>query len=192
MAFKNYKKEILIPIILGLSTLFGHLSALLTAHGVIIAFSASAFVSFIITIYEKFFWRYFPYLLNVRNISGRYKGTLHSRFNKKSYLITIEIKQTASSVFVNQYTKNEQGISHSQSDFAELKRQNDGRMKLSFSYHNSGDQLRDELDSHLGFCEIIFNTSRDAFNGFYFTNRELQTKGSLEAKKKSSKIRGQF
>ena len=192
MAFRNYKKTPLISFIILFAALYGLLLDLLEQRGIIVSVSASVVISGILFIYDRYLWKYLPFLTIVRNVSGRYKGSLVSKYNGKSYEVCIEIHQTASMINVNQYTKNETGVTRSSSDIASLQRLDDGRLKLSFSFHNGGDQMRDELDSHLGFCELTFHSSNKSFIGFYFTNREQQTKGTIEATRVKGKLKGDF
>ena len=63
---------------------------------------------------------------------------------------------------------------------------------VSFPYRNEDDEVRDELDSHIGFCRLRFDKERKSISGTYFTNREIQTKGNISAKNVYSPIKGKY
>lgn len=202
MDFKNYKFSMVVYTILGITIIWNLIysyfesfitkSIPLPLQNPVLSISVVTLIFLLFGIYDHWLWKKIPYLINVRNVSGRYEGHLQSNYNKFYYDIVIEIIQTASTIEVTQYTKNKNGVSTSNSFNAQLILGKNNLYNLNFYYRNEGDEVQDELDSHDGFCKLKFDIERNKIVGTYFTNRKIQTKGKIEVNKTGKKILGGF
>ena len=140
-----------------------------------------------LTIYDKWLWKY-P-VLNLINtipdLNGTYGGEIEYNFNEieGTKSCKLEIKQTCSIIKVKSiFNKDGKNDTQSVSTEAFIKTDEAGDQHLYFYYHNRGsDKNGDTLDQHDGMnaLEIPKNKNAIKLKGYYFTNRNPQTKGSM-------------
>lgn len=145
------------------------------------SFTSTAFIFGFILIYDKIIWKKIPLLLNVKDLSGRYKGSLISDFNPEIDIkIIIEITQTASGIYIRQFNNNNGKITKSESQNENIEKQKDGSFKISFAYKNDGIEVSSKVNEHKGFCVLRSSINKVNLEGFYFTNRNPATKGQIK------------
>jgi hypothetical protein len=123
------------------------------------------------------------------NLNGVYEGKIFFHYNGLDSTKTckLKIKQTCSVIKV-ETTFSKDGESNTQSVNTEafIKTDEVGDQYLYFYYHNRGScKNGDTLDPHDGInvLEIHHINGSIQFDGYYFTNRNPQTKGCLKATK---------
>lgn len=152
-------------------------------------------------IYNQFLWK-MPVLklvMDVPDISGRYEGKIKYEWDgvnneKKCF---IEVIQTASKIKVHTYFSD--GVNEttsSKSLVEEIKQDEDGFFDIYLFYLNSGTKQNGGLDCHEGANKIRFIPGRrgkmNQLIGHYFTNRQTQTRGEIEAILISKELQGKF
>lgn len=151
--------------------------------------------------YNQYLWKWpvFKLLMDVPDMTGRYEGKVKYLWNginseKKCY---IEIAQTASKIKVHSYFSD--GINEntfSKSLVEEIKHEEDGFYDIYLFYLNSGTKQNNGLDCHEGANKLRFiageNGSSNQLLGYYFTNRQTQTKGEIEGTLISKHLQGKF
>lgn len=152
-------------------------------------------------IYNQFLWKVpvLKLLMDVPDISGRYEGKIKYEWDgvnneKKCF---IEVIQTASKIKVHTYFSD--GVNEntsSKSLVEEIKQDEDGFFDIYLFYLNSGTKLNGGLDCHEGANKIRFIPGRSGkknqLSGHYFTNRQTQTRGEIEAILISKDLQGKF
>ena len=152
-------------------------------------------------IYNQFLWKMpvLKLLMDVPDISGRYEGKIKYEWDgvnneKKCF---IEVVQTASKIKVHTYFSD--GVNEntsSKSLVEEIKQDEDGFFDIYLFYLNSGTKQNGELDCHEGANKIRFipgrNGKKNQLIGHYFTNRQTQTRGEIEAILISKELQGKF
>ena len=157
--------------------------------------STVAVVGAVLSLYDRWLWKPLPYLLTVRDISGRYIGELVSSYkdvaeNARAEII-VEVHQTASTVVVRQFTRDRtQSWTQSQSRSYHLYRRADGSHTLSFAYQNEGVHPRTTKHEHWGFCIMDFYADHQCAHGHYFTDRQPQTSGKIELEFQQRRLKG--
>lgn len=152
-------------------------------------------------IYDRYLWRYpiLNILTTVPNMTGRYSGMIRFTRNeipteKKCF---IEVTQTSSKVKLHTYFNNEANeTTSSKSLIEEIKLEEDGFFDIYTFYLNIGDKHEGKLDSHEGANKLRFFPkgihNEKKLMGYYFTNRQKQTRGEIEAVFVSTKLEGRF
>jgi len=152
-------------------------------------------------IYNQFLWKMpvLKLLMDVPDISGRYEGKIKYEWDgvnneKKCF---IEVIQTASKIKVHTYFSD--GVNEntsSKSLVEEIKQDEDGFFDIYLFYINSGTKQNGGLDCHEGANKIRFIPGRrgkmNQLIGHYFTNRQTQTRGEIEAILISKDLKGKF
>lgn len=155
----------------------------------------------ILYIYDKWLWKMplFKLIMNVPNMSGRYKGGV--RFvkdgEKRELPAYIEISQTSSNLKIHTYFKDSREVStNSQSLIEEIILGNNGFYDIYFFYLNTGSKQSGELDCHEGANVIRFHPKQgndvQSLAGYYFTNRSVQTRGEIFGEYESATLKGKF
>ncbi|MBN2789645.1 MAG: hypothetical protein JXR69_05610 [Candidatus Delongbacteria bacterium] len=194
LSFKYYKVNTLIFFIVALIAIHSIIVSLIPeTFNWIPSVSAIAFISFVLIAYDKKLWKYFPYLLNIKDVSGRYEGTLKSNYNGgKEIHIIIEISQTSSYVYIRQFSYDNELISCSESINEHLIMKPDGSIEISFAYKNDGIENSNTINEHKGFCVLNCSIGKNDLKGYYFSNREEPTKGTIETKFVGKKLKGTY
>ncbi|OSY89308.1 hypothetical protein WH52_01315 [Tenacibaculum holothuriorum] len=158
-------------------------------------------IAMILAFYDSVLWKlpFFKLLVNIPNISGRYKGNIKFEFNgvkgqKECY---IEVKQSASKIKIHSYFNNELNEkSDSKSLVEDVRLEEDGFFDIYMFYLNNGNKINSSLDCHEGANKLRYipaNKARKAkLTGHYFTNRQIQTRGEIEAEFETSNLKGEF
>jgi hypothetical protein len=152
-------------------------------------------------IYNQYLWKIpvFKLLMSVPDISGRYEGKVKYEWEgiKNEKKCFIEVVQTASKIKVQTYFSD--GVSEntcSKSLVEDIKQEEDGFFDIYLFYLNSGTKQNGGLDCHEGANKLRFiprgKTVNNQLIGHYFTNRQVQTRGEIEAIQISKKLNGKF
>ncbi len=210
MTFKYYKPTLLVIVIIFLSGLISWVLDLwvkpfFISYPVIAehfeAPTTIAALTGLFALYDNFLWKipFFGFLVDVPNISGRYKGCIrYIREDKnKEKSCFIEVTQTASKVKVLSYFSDGANESTSSSSLVEdIKRGEDGFYEIYMFYQNGGTKLTGSLPIHEGTNKLRFLPGKDRRQnkliGHYFTNRQPQTRGEIEVKFISKTLNGKF
>jgi len=203
-SLKYYKPGVLIPTVLILSIIIDLLITFVICQfpkiEVLRVPSNSALIALFFTLHNRYLWhlKFFNLLVKVPDIRGRYTGKINYNWGGKdaSKECKIEVTQTASSISINSYFNNEDDEKTSSKSLVEDIREEDGFFHLYLFYLNSGTVEDDNLDCHEGANRFKFlpeSENREAkLIGNYFTNRQIQTRGSIEVKFESKTLNGEF
>jgi hypothetical protein len=189
--FTYYKPQALIPVIgllwavssWGLSSLWG--------YGFLQGIGPTAIVMGLLTLYDKYLWK-LPVLKLINTIpdlNGIYEGEIAYHYNGEdgTKACKLEIKQSCSMIKVKTiFAKDGENDTQSVSTEAFIKTDEAGDQHLYFYYYNPGScKNGDTLDAHDGMnvLEILKEKKTVKLKGYYFTNRNPQTKGCMEATK---------
>lgn len=199
--FLHFKPGIIIGFILILG--FGVYSANLYFQDSFgITLSVISIMTALMFVFNKFLWRHKPFkwLLWTPVLQGRYDGEIkfiHKKTNKEIIMPTVMvIMQTASSIKVNSFFKNPNGekSTHSESKVASIVKEEDDTFSLIFTYENKGTPGNIEFAPHYGtnFLKLIENGKEKVLTGYYYTNRNPQTKGEITVKYKNNNLNHEF
>ena len=159
------------------------------------------FIALILTFYDNFLWKLpvFNLLVNLPDVSGRYKGKIKFEFQgeKGEKECSIEVKQSASKIKIHSYFNNELNEkTDSRSLVEDIRLEEDGFFDIYLFYINNGNKINSTLDCHEGANKLRYipaNTDRKAkLIGHYFTNRQIQTRGEIETEFESKNLKGEF
>lgn len=191
--FTNYKPQALVPVLALLWTFFSWLLAKMWGYGFLQGIGPTAIVMSFLTLYDKYLWKLpvFKLINTAPDLNGIYEGNIEYSHNgqdgRKNCKLTI--KQTCSIIKVQSIFSNDiENNTHSVSTEAFIKTDEAGDQYLYFYYHNRGScKNGDTLNPHDGMnvLEIIENKKIVKLEGYYFTNRNPQTKGCLKVTKLS-------
>lgn len=192
--FNNYK-VVPLTIIIALSwTVFAKSLSFFWDYGVLQGFAPTALVIAILYCYDRWLWKLpvFSWLVNVPNLNGKYRGSVEYHWDGKNQKkeCTLEIRQTASHIKVDgEFSKKNENDTTSESKLAFFTMDNTGAHKLYIYYQNEGSGVAgDTLNQHEGF-EVLRVKEEDNRNitltGYYFTNRDPQTKGRINLKRQA-------
>ena len=146
----------------------------------------------LLLIYDRWLWKYpmLSLLVRVPNLNGKYTGSVKYSLNGRNQFkaCTLEIQQNASHIKVRcTFGDSDDTRTKSDSKEALFTRDELGNYKLLFFYENLGNQQNSgDLDYHCGFnvLDIKRENGGVELDGFYFTNRNPQTKGTLAVVRK--------
>ena len=160
-----------------------------------------AIIAMILAFYDKFLWRFpfFNLLVSVPHIAGRYKGIIKYEFQGISdeKECCIEVKQSASKIKIHSYFNNDENEkTDSKSLIEDIRLEEDGFFDIYLFYINNGNKMNSTLDCHEGANKLRYipaSKGRKAqLFGHYFTNRQIQTRGEIEAEFESHHLKGKF
>lgn len=149
---------------------------------------------------DQYLWKYppFKWLYWIPNVSGRYEGVINYKNpftqapDRKQCIL--EVFQTGSKLKVKCYFQHEHmhEPSESKSLVESIIKNEDDTFSLVFTYQNEG--IQSEGQSHYGtnILKFINNKNGKFLKGYYYTNREPQTKGVMEVKHQSDKLKNDF
>jgi SMODS-associating 2TM, beta-strand rich effector domain len=194
--FTYYKAQLLVPVIGLLWALSSWALSGVWGYGFLQGVGPTAIVMLFLTIYDKWLWNLpvFSLLNTIPDLNGIYHGEISYRFKDipGSKSCQLEIKQTCSNIRVKtSFVKDGENNTLSVSTEAFIKTDEAGDQHLYFYYRNRGScQSGDTLDQHDGMnvLEIVKDSGAIYLEGYYFTNRNPQTKGCLKAQKMEGKI----
>jgi len=189
--FTYYKPELLVTIIGLLWPVLSWVLSKLWGYGFLQGFGPGVIVMGLLTLYDKYLWKLpvLNLLNNVPNLNGIYEGEIAYHYNEQDSTKScrLEITQTCSNIKVKSiFNKDGENDTQSVSEEAFIKTDDVGDQHLYFYYHNQGSyKSGDTLDSHDGMnvLEILKEKETVKLKGYYFTNRNPQTKGCMEVTK---------
>jgi hypothetical protein len=158
-------------------------------------------IAMVLAFYDSVLWKLpvFNYLVNIPNLSGRYKGNVKFEFlgekgEKECY---IEVKQSASKIKIHSYFNNElDEKTDSKSLVEDIRLEDDGFFDIYLFYLNNGNKINSTLDCHEGANKLRYipakKNRKAKLIGHYFTNRQRQTRGEIEAEFESKNLKGEF
>lgn len=207
MNFQYYRTKPLIILILVLS---GLAAFVLSKAALVLDFlsldqvklpTTLSIVGLLLYLYDRFAWKWplLKWLVKVPNVSGRYKGSVDFEWDGKagSKECVIEILQTASSVKVATYYNNGAKEKTSSNSIVEtIKKEDDDFFNIYLFYLNGGTKGGGKLEGHEGANVLRYHPATKnnvaKLSGHYFTDRKIQTRGTIEVDFKSKKLKGKF
>lgn len=146
----------------------------------------------LLALYDSYLWKYpvFRILCTVPNLNGVYEGGIQYKLKGKDSWkdCTIAIKQTCSNLKIKaDFKRPGEDDTQSESRVSVIKTDEVGEHKIYFLYHNGGSHKSDTiLDAHDGvnILNVEIEDTVICLKGHYFTNREQQTKGTIEVSMK--------
>jgi hypothetical protein len=208
MNFKYYKTGYLISLIILLASILDWsigtyiLPLLSNNHLEFLRIpSNAAIIGGLLMLYDQFLWKWplFNLLVIVPDMNGRYIGKINYTFNKDacSKECVVEIHQTASKIHVRSFFNSENGQRTDSRSFIEaIAKGHDGIYSIYLLYSNGGSKADRKLDTHEGANVLNYlkqtTKSPSKLIGYYFTNRQKQTKGEIEVVFESKEIKGIF
>ncbi|MCF6167087.1 hypothetical protein [Lutibacter sp.] len=160
-----------------------------------------AIIGGFLAFYDSYLWKLpiFRLLVNIPNVSGRYKGKIKYNFNEKygEKECSIEVKQTASKIKVHSYFNNELNEkTDSKSLVEDVRLEEDGFFDIYMFYLNNGNKINSTLDCHEGANKLRYiprnKENKAKLMGHYFTNRQIQTRGEIEVVFETKNLKGEF
>lgn len=154
-------------------------------------FGPTAIVMFFLVLYDKWLWKFplFNQMISVPDLNGTFDGKITFRRNGQEECKTckLAIKQTCSNIKIkSRFSRDGENDTESVSTEAFVKTDGAGDQHLYFYYQNRGSCMDgDTLDQHDGMNVLEINNDGENIhlNGYYFTNRNPQTKGCIEVTK---------
>lgn len=193
VCFVYYKPKVLILVVVVLEALSSLMLSFLWGYGLMQGVGSTAIVVAFFVLYDKYLWK-IP-VLNFINIApdlnGTYEGDIQFTYEGKDQTkrCKLIINQTCSFITVKSFfTRDGEKETQSKSTEAFISTDETGNQQLYLYYHNQGsNQGGDTLEQHDGInvFDININKSTIELDGYYFTNREPQTKGIIKVSKKS-------
>lgn len=159
-------------------------------------FSVLGIVSLILFLVDNWAWKLsvFRWLIDIPNLSGRYKGKLISDFNGTTKKETIiEICQTASKIKICGYFADHNSnvqTSSSCSLSETLVRKPNDKFCLVYLFSNSPSQTTNHVYQHGGTITLDYHADIKTLNGEYYNKRKNH--GTIEVKFESSELLGRF
>jgi hypothetical protein len=196
MNFRYYKTGLVISFIVTFGALISfaltqlyELIPFIQNNGVLEFPSTIAIISGSFWLINKKLWFRWPfkYLLWIPDIRGRYIGKIQYKNPKTNEIenkdCAIEIIQNGNKLKVNSYfqTNGDKTKTNSQSIKEWIIKNEDDTFSILFNYQNEGNQSIG-FTQHYGtnILKVINNGNKTSLQGFYYTNREPQTKGEIE------------
>lgn len=209
MTFKYYKTYYLIAVVIVLSSLLDWsieelLIPLLKNYHLeyfIRIPSNATIIGGLLVLYDQFLWKFpiFKLLVRVPDMNGRYKGKIHYKLKNESRSkdCIIEIHQTASKIHVRSFFNSEDDQkTESQSFIETIEKGSDGKYSIYLFYSNGGSKKDGILDTHEGANMLKYlpqtKDNPSKLIGYYFTNRQKQTRGEIEVVYESNNKKGEF
>jgi len=197
-SFRHYKTGPLITCILLLSIILDYV------FQVVMQFSDDIFrgpsnatlIGILFYVYNKWLWKMpiLNLLVTVPDISGRYSGIVEFTGQQiPNKECKIEIFQTASTIKIRLYTLGSKSSSTNSTSLSGEFLDRDGHLSVNFIYYNFGSDDK-KLDAHEGVNILNIHGTKKKWRleGKYFTNRQPQTRGHIEATFESVKTKGKF
>lgn len=202
-SFRHYNTKALIMTILGLAfsidIVFDFLQSIFFQNFNLIvrAPANTAFIAALLHFYDRHFWKYpiLNKLVQIPDLSGRYSGFIEYEWEKNPEKMksVIEIIQTASTIKINTFFKSDKHENTQSTSWVEDLKFENGHYFIHFFYFNSGTLINGHLNCHYGAnrLKVILDDKGlpKKLSGNYFTNRNPQTKGKIEVKFESRKLK---
>ncbi|WP_135604192.1 hypothetical protein [Methanococcoides sp. NM1] len=189
--FTNYKPRLLVSAIGILWAFSSWALSSIWGYGFLQGIGPSAIVIGILALYDKHLWKLpvMNWMNTTPNLNGTYEGKIIYHYNGQNgtKACKLQIKQTCSMIKVKTiFSKNGENDTQSVSTESFIKTDEAGDQHLYFYYQNRGScQNGDTLGPHDGInvLEIQQNGEEIKLEGYYFTNRNPQTKGRMNVTK---------
>lgn len=126
-------------------------------------------------LFDECFWKKKPILnhLNVYDLNGKWKGyTETEKYGKKDFNVTIEQTWTKIDMRLKTNQSTSDLISFS---FNKTK----GPHNIYYIYKSEVEQDQKEISTHYGTCLLDIDEDEDMLNGFYFTDGQRKTYGTI-------------
>lgn len=183
-----YKPQILFSALASLWAISSWALAKLWGYGLLQGTGPIVVIMFFLTLYDRWLWKWpiLKLMNTVSDLNGNYEGEIDFYWNGQDMKkgCSMEIKQTCSNIKVKAiFNKEGENNTQSVSTEAFIKTDEAGDQHLFFYYHNRGScKDGDTLDPHdgLNVLEILCKKKVITLKGYYFTNRNPQTKGRME------------
>lgn len=203
--FGPYKAVPLITVLFAATFLFGHLILWLQQLifesepdllGQVLILGPTTCTGLLWGWYECKLWRlpFFSCLNTTPDIAGTYCGEIRFRFSGQSEQVKkckLQIKQTCSRIKVEcVFNREGEANTKSRSRVASILTDELGDHQLYFYYHNRGSCMsHDTLNAHDGMnvLDIVNENGSIRLEGYYFTNRDPQTKGCITVTRTSKR-----
>lgn len=208
--FKYYKPKILLILIIILSIIYSALLHFVTDYvnsflskPYVFFPTVSALIIFTLALFDKYgiktallkkmFW--------VKDISGRYEGKIKYKHFKTGIVeekpCFLEIEQSSSKILIQTYFdfkySKESEKTTSKSLVTIIVSDEFDNQKLVFTYHNSGNPVKDLQPSNGTNILSIIEREKDIFlEGVYYTDKTPQTKGEMKIKLISKQLKKEF
>ena len=191
ISFANYKSGFLIPTIGVLLVFCYWILSFFWQYGVLHGTAPTFLVAFLFWIYDKWLWKLpmLDFLVRIPDLNGEYEGTVeyHWGGENRNKNCNLHIQQTASFIKVKCFFQKEgENETFSESEKAFLDTDEMGNCSLYLYYRNRGSgKDGDTLDQHDGMTifEVTKKGEAIKLEGYYFTNRNPQTKGCIKVSK---------
>jgi hypothetical protein len=189
--FKNYRSMSLIIVIGTLWVLVSKGLEFAWGNEVLLGLGPVTIIGMLFYCYDRWRWKYpiLKWLNKIPNLNGKYFGNIEYEREGKNQTKRCEliIKQTCSVIKVSTiFKKDGENNTESTSIDSFILADETGDMKLYFYYQNQGSCMSgDTLNQHDGMnvLKIIKDKKNIELKGYYFTNRDPQTKGCMEVSK---------
>lgn len=186
--FTYYKSEILVPVVGILWASSSWILQLFWNNNLLQGFGPTAGVMLFLVLYDRWLWKIplLRFMNTAPDLNGMYSGWVAYCYDgvdgtKKCIL---EIKQTCSIIKIKSiFNKDGENETQSVSMDAYITTDETQDQHLLFYYKNRGScKAGDTLDQHDGMnvLEILKKGKSIRLKGYYFTNRNPQTKGCME------------
>jgi len=157
-------------------------------------------IGMFLLLYDKVLWRWpaFSAIVNLPDMRGRYKGKITYSFEgaKGEKECVVEISQTSSKIKIHSYFNNEGNEKTKSKSLVESVEEEDGFYYVYLYYFNSGSKDNNVLDCHEGANMLKFipgnKNNAKKLIGHYFTDRRIQTRGTMEVEFETKKLKGTF
>ena len=191
LKFTYYKPEIAIPIIGFLWTASSWCLAKIWGYGFLQGIGPTTIVMLFLVLYDMWLWKLpvLNWMIKVPNLNGDYEGKISYFWDGQAgeKLCALVIKQSCSNIKVRcVFNKDGENETISFSTEAFIKTDEAGDQHLFIYYQNRGScKNGDTLGQHDGMnvFEILREKKNIKLKGYYFTNRNPQTKGCIEVTK---------
>ena len=209
--FRYYKPKVLLLTIIILSILYGYLLHFLTdfingflAKSYVYFPTVNTLIVFTLIVLDKYGIKkpILKYLFWVKDISGRYEGTITYKHFKTGIEeiknCFLEIEQSASKILVNtyfdfKYTKQSEKTTSKSLVTSIVANDDFNNQKLVFTYLNEGNTLQGLQPSFgTNILKIIERNNILFLEGIYYTDKNPQTKGEMKVKLVSKKLKKEF
>ena len=192
MDLKYLKPKEFIIVVGSLWTGVSWLLSLLHDQGYFYGFGSTAIVMLLVTWYDKKLWkvRFLNLLNSIPDLNGKYEGWIEYNFEgvDGQTACSVDIQQTLSCLKFTSFFDKKKAENNTDSDSTEaiIKTDEHGDHQLIIHYHNPGSKMQgDTLNAHDGVNILKVKNEGDEviLEGYYFTNRNPQTKGKMKLTK---------
>jgi hypothetical protein len=158
-----------------------------------LAIATTSFIGTLLFLITKYLWKYKPFkcLFWINDFSGRYEGILRFRYIDKNGVLQTGtrkhikiVNQTGYRISIASFALQDDGTpsspSYDKGVFVE-QTEDECHFKLLYTYLNEGN-IQLGFPPHYGtdVLKFIRNKTSKSLSGYYYTNRDPQTRGDYE------------